>query len=488
MIIEDESEVAEYCVWDFSGLEEFGAAHDLFVTDRGGLYLVVCSLGPYNPRTCKVEATSNSKLREQYLKDWLDLISRQPSSSYAHGHGQILTSSRPYVIVACSHKDFSTVSKEDADFDSITEIWTSNWGKEMVQKYSEIFKDKLQLHPEVFVLDCRASQSFEMKALRNCLVEQHLAAAMKQRGEVFVFSQKVLFSIPSIRIQYGRVVPAEKLKLALLDIHKPPREYQENSPDYIEKYKLAMEDVICYLHSVGEVFYWTGAEGKWVILDPQWFIQNVVGKLLARTAHRGIIEMIEGRISRFALETIFGCVPCNDSSAVVDLLCALKICFPLDAQASTFLVPAQLRVVPNLTELFHSDGPYSAFSGYRVSVGDEQNGTGAALFNTDFFSHVQMHAYRKVFCAESTNIEFGQRLIRLKAKNGCTDCIVHLNKENRWVDIWVRGTEETERTCISLCDHIVQILQEVQSEIYAGRPLSVMIVSEQQLMESLETQ
>ena len=455
----------DYSVWDFAGQKDFYPTHELFLADDGGVFLIVCCLGGVDPTTGDV-GNPDPVRREEGLLYWLRFIATRfprPHHQSVGGAEQELPLNRPSVILACSHRD--SALRDEAHYDKLNKKWSSAWGEAMVAKYEPIFRQQLKIHSRLFILDCRYAEDDQTLALKQCLVEQH-AAFTQTAPPVPRVCKDVITQLPRLKSTFGKIVPLTEFSSALVSVHPG-----------LSKAELA-KSAIRFLHYTGEVVWLEKdrAASATVVLDPQWLTKEIIGHILAPNRLHGILEEVaEGKVSRIALERIFG-TSWRDPDSVLNLLCALDLCFPLDTDCTLFMFPARLREEIALSALWKPDELRKACCGRRLVCEGECD-----MFSAGFFPRLQVRIHQEFEAHGVSVLWLWRRSFRLEATNGDTVCIVRISSAARSVDIWVRSLEGKRREAIALCNRILDVMKELQSESCPGAQTEVLILSEQHI-------
>ena len=157
-----------FSVWDFSGMREFYVAHEHFLDGSNGVFLLVVNLR---------DPTAKQLAQARF---WLSMIKARRKQ-----RSKILAKScerRPFVILVGSFADQQQLPYDDLDFHGndvfAVPIATSvssppDNGRGVLDKLSKEFGDFFDFSNTVFAMDCRLSQSVEMRSLRSLLGSLH---------------------------------------------------------------------------------------------------------------------------------------------------------------------------------------------------------------------------------------------------------------------------------------------------------------------------
>ena len=162
--------VGLFSIWDFSGLKEFYVAHENFLGGSNSVFLLMCSL-----------RDSVGKQLAQ-MRFWLAMIKARTRP------GEIATrpvARRPFVVLVGSFADQENPmqgrgSLNDDDEDDVFAVphppsagCPLDNGRSVLEKLSQEFGDSFDFSNTVFAVDCRLSQSAEMRSLRSLLKSLH---------------------------------------------------------------------------------------------------------------------------------------------------------------------------------------------------------------------------------------------------------------------------------------------------------------------------
>ena len=148
-----------FSVWDFSGLKSYYILHEEFLRLRNALILLVF----------KVNDPVDQQLSE--LRFWLGLVkAKQPPSLDIRFAGE--RKNKPYVVLVSSFANLPTVLPDELTVPARTPMRGNapppdpNKMAEVLATIKEEFMSYFTFSDQMFQLDCRLSQSPEMKALR----------------------------------------------------------------------------------------------------------------------------------------------------------------------------------------------------------------------------------------------------------------------------------------------------------------------------------
>lgn len=148
----------DFSVWDFSGLKDYYLIHERFINARNSIFIVIFSLrDPIKKQIAQV-------------RFWLSVIKAKLTFS---------VEIKPHVVLVASFADYSQQAAEMLEED---DVFVSNGGSRMNQLGSKVLSFAIQQFGEHFLfqdmvhtLDCRLSQSTEMRVLRSTLASLRVA-------------------------------------------------------------------------------------------------------------------------------------------------------------------------------------------------------------------------------------------------------------------------------------------------------------------------
>jgi len=143
----------DFSIWDFSGLKDYYLIHEMFINTRNSIFIVVFSLrDPVKKQIAQV-------------RYWLSVIKAKLTFSVEN---------KPHVVLVASFADYTQQAVEEDD------VFVSNGGSQFdgsqvlnfaIQQFGEYFLFQDMVH----TLDCRLSQSTEMRVLRSTLASLRVA-------------------------------------------------------------------------------------------------------------------------------------------------------------------------------------------------------------------------------------------------------------------------------------------------------------------------
>ena len=156
-----------FCIWDFSGMREYYIAHENFLGTSKAIILLVLSLR---------DQVSKQLAQARF---WLAMIkSRHSPSTVLHRAAKV--ANRPFVILVGSFLDQQQPNNVELQSSDIFAVPLAPFqrgrpdnGRSILETVSREFGEFFDFSDDVYTLDCRLSQSQEMRLLRSLLGSLH---------------------------------------------------------------------------------------------------------------------------------------------------------------------------------------------------------------------------------------------------------------------------------------------------------------------------
>lgn len=165
-----------FSIWDFSGLKDYYLIHEKFMNARNSIFIIVFSLrDPIKSQIAQV-------------KFWLSSIKAKLTVS-------ISVETKPHVVLVASFADYSQGVEmlEEGDAFAINGDSRNN-GNKVLKFAVEQFGQYFEFQDVVHRLDCRLSQSTEMRVLRSTLGSLRVATIKVRHISVLL---KLIYSLGS---------------------------------------------------------------------------------------------------------------------------------------------------------------------------------------------------------------------------------------------------------------------------------------------------
>lgn len=156
-----------FSIWDFSGMKEFYVSHEYFLGSTNSIFILVLSLR---------EPVSKQLAQMQF---WLAMIKAKFSPSEIIHHSAKAVH-RPFVILVGSFADQQQPTNVDLQSSDIFAVPLASSiqqpldnGRSVLETLSKEFGDFFDFFNTVYAIDCRLSQSHDMRSLRTLLASLH---------------------------------------------------------------------------------------------------------------------------------------------------------------------------------------------------------------------------------------------------------------------------------------------------------------------------
>lgn len=153
----------EFSIWDFSGLKDYYLIHERFMNARNSIFLVVFSLrDPFQKQIAQI-------------RFWLSIIKAKLTFS-------ISVETKPHVVLVASFADYSQL--QGVEMLEEGDVFIANGGNGRISQFNsnKVLNFAIQHFGQYFLfedvvhrLDCRLSQSTEMRILRSTLASLRVA-------------------------------------------------------------------------------------------------------------------------------------------------------------------------------------------------------------------------------------------------------------------------------------------------------------------------
>jgi death-associated protein kinase len=456
--------VGLFSIWDFSGLKEFYVSHENFLGGSNSVFLLVCSL-----------RDSVGKQLAQ-MRFWLAMIKARTRP------GEIATRPvprRPFVVLVGSFADQQNPmqgrgSLHDDDEDDVFAVPhpPSAWcpldnGRSVLEKLSQEFGDSFDFSNTVFAVDCRLSQSAEMRSLRSLLRSLH-TSIIKEQPLVPKLVYTLCQSLPGWRREHEDL-PA----LSWTNFHAKTRDLV--NPLVSEE---VMKSVASALHDMGEIIFINkGLLTNLVILDPAWLGRDILGPAL--TPDKSLRphlndKSVTGRVTLSDMQSLYGDL---DSVSVARIFQHFELCSC--SEETTYEFPCLMRMEP-LYGLWVKDPNFSIYAGLYLECCDTTD-----LFSPGLFPRLQVLA-RKGFGDDVNERELTLWTDGLKCSQGDVEALVEMKDPNKRISIVVRGGETAGHECRSMLQQFYQLVLDTVQAYNPGTRTTVSLLSPRHLGEHVK--
>ena len=432
----------DFAIYDFAGHSEYYMTHELFLVDAGAVFVVLCGLYCHPDRQC------------EHTLYWLRFIAARASGASS--------TSMPCVVLAGSGRDDAhPQSKVERRSDGPG--WHAASGQAILAEMKTLFAGQLQLSNTFHVLDCRRSHGDGMTAFRTEL-GAYREAVLHRLPRIPQLCDATIKALPKFRkkhpglIEVGIFADFVRAELA-----------NDSCTD------AKIRALLGYLFDAGEVIFFGDDDpdrqnADTVVIDPQWFGTQVVGRVLAPDNFLLARPQIEegGVIPTHELERVLGKTP--PLKATISYLEALELCFSANEAKTAYVFPATLRhdMPPELWPKGSTDADCSAkivHLGIRLQCANSWS-----MISPGFFPRLQTRA-------QST---MGQPCPVWNGGTLCTQdqvqCLIELAPSREYIDLVARvavdDAGELRVLCRKLLHKLEQTVHDVRSEISPDQQLT----------------
>ncbi|XP_061836402.1 death-associated protein kinase 1 [Nerophis lumbriciformis] len=447
--------VGDFSTWEFSGNPVYYCSYDYFAAnDVTAIHLVLFSLEePYETQL-------------SHITYWLNLL-----KALTPPHEDIVFGGRvqqPLVVVlVATHADLADVPR------CFSGEFSYNREKAILKEVKNRFGNDLQISDKLFVTDAGASNSKDMKLLRNHLQELR-SQVISSCGAMTLLSERLLTVLPAWRKQSG---PNQ-----LMSWQQFVSDVQEQINPLVSQEHL--RSLALQLHSMGEInIMQSETVQDVVLLEPRWLCTNVLGRLLSVETPKAIHHYR----GRYRLEEVQALAPESDLEELLQILDAMDVC-ARDATNPTMVdVPALIKtngLQRSWTEEEEEDS--MIYGGVRLVPAEH-----LAAFPCGLFHKLQVNLCRwshQQKPDEDDDGEDGDGDIFLwtngaKVSQGGAEAVVLLVNHGQGVEIQVRGRDTQRAKCYALLDTVCSITENLLASTLPGLLTAKYYLSPQQLRE-----
>eukprot|EP00041_Stephanoeca_diplocostata_P004956 m.53810 g.53810 ORF g.53810 m.53810 type:complete len:1144 (+) comp15468_c0_seq1:92-3523(+) len=238
---------APWTVIDFAGHTEYYITHELLLDSKNAIFIVMCNL--YNPW----------ELQRKDIEYWLQFITtkRMDHDRSADSDNKLR------VLLVGSHKDTCGAER--------LALLHMDW-KQKIKELQTRFHGKLDIEPEMQFVTCTKAGNSAMRlhqtlgTMRKEVLDNHRMIMPR-----LVFSLDKTLRLKATQDQLGRITTVDKLTAYVQQQHS------------VECSQKQMVMVLGYLNHIGTILYFANVATLHhiIVLDPQWFGLNVLGRVLA---------------------------------------------------------------------------------------------------------------------------------------------------------------------------------------------------------------
>uniref|UniRef100_A0AAR2KBH9 non-specific serine/threonine protein kinase n=1 Tax=Pygocentrus nattereri TaxID=42514 RepID=A0AAR2KBH9_PYGNA len=444
--------VGDFSVWEFSGNPVYHCTYDYFAAnDSTAIHLVLFSLEePYETQL-------------SHITFWLNCLKALtlPEDNIAFG-GKIRNPL--HVVLVATHADIANLHRSfGGEF---------SYDKErcLLKEVRNRFGNDLQIAEKLFIMDAGASNSKDMKLLRNLLLELRNSIISSCRP-MTQLAEKLLSTLPLWRKVTG---PNQ-----LMSWQQFVADVQDQINPLVSEEDL--RELALQLHSMGEInIMQSETVQDVVLLDPRWFCTNVLGKLLSIETPKAI-HHYRGRYRQEELQTL---VSEGDVDELLQILDAMDVCARDLANPGMVDVPALIRT-GGLQRSWTDEEDEEVqdtllYGGARIVPAEHLTPFPCGLFHKLQVNLCRWSRQQRPEAeAEEVRLWSGGARVGL----GGADALVLLVNHGQGMEVQIRGPESERSRCYALLDTLCGMTEGLLTATLPGLLTARHYLSPQQLRE-----
>lgn len=444
--------VGDFSVWEFSGNPVYYCTYDYFAAnDSTSIHLVMFSLEePYETQL-------------SHVTFWLNCLKALtlPEDNIAFG-GKIRNPL--HVVLVATHADIANLPR------SFGGEFSYDKERSLLKEVRNRFGNDLQIAEKLFIMDAGASNSKDMKLLRNLLLELRNSIISSCRP-MTQLAEKLLSTLPSWRKVTGpnQLMSWQQFVVDVQDQINPLVSEED------------LRELALQLHSMGEInIIQSETVQDVVLLDPRWLCTNVLGKLLSIETPKAI-HHYRGRYRQEELQTL---VSEGDVDELLQVLDAMDVCARDLANPGMVDVPALIRT-GDLQHSWTDEADEEVedallYGGVRLVPAEH-----LTPFPCGLFHKLQVNLCR---WSRQQRPEFEAEEVRLwtggaRVGVGGADALVLLVNHGQGLEVRLRGPESERSRCYALLDTLCGMAEGLLAATLPGLLTARHYLSPQQLRE-----
>ncbi|KAB5528560.1 hypothetical protein PHYPO_G00141630 [Pangasianodon hypophthalmus] len=444
--------VGDFSVWEFSGNPVYYCTYDYFAAnDSTAIHLVTFSLEePYETQL-------------SHVTFWLNCLKALtlPEDNIAFG-GKIRNPL--HVVLVATHADIANLPR------SFGGEFSYDKERSLLKEVRNRFGNDLQIAEKLFIMDAGASNSKDMKLLRNLLLELRNSIVSSCRP-MTQLAEKLLSTLPSWRKVTGpnQLMSWQQFVVDVQDQINPLVSEED------------LRELALQLHSMGEInIIQSETVQDVVLLDPRWLCTNVLGKLLSIETPKAI-HHYRGRYRQEELQTL---VSEGDVDELLQVLDAMDVCARDLANPGMVDVPALIRT-GDLQHSWTDEADEEVedsllYGGVRIVPAEH-----LTPFPCGLFHKLQVNLCR---WSRQQRPEAEAEEVRLwtggaRVGVGGADALVLLVNHGQGLEVRLRGPESERSRCYALLDTLCGMAEGLLAATLPGLLTARHYLSPQQLRE-----
>ena len=334
------------------------------------------------------------------------------------------------------------------------------------QTFREQFRFPLK---EPLFVDARKSWSELTVCLRKVLNQLHQELVSHDDSpRQPAICQRITEHLPALRKETSSPVVT---KQKFMDYMLPRLGLQEHSDVDLSKLTSLFDKALKYLSGYATVLsFRQGLAQRHVVINPQWLLQDIVGRLMAESPlPKPYVHYENGYAETSdvvaALETEH--LPGREA---LEMVADLGFCLE-QVSLNTVLNPSKLLG-------YRSDKQWESDPAMSVNAGRRLKCKGTVAIASAFFPHLQVHFYHRYLSDYDEKLPMWMGGIRLVAgKCSPVEALLESDPANCSLDIIVRGKQGSERECSDLLHSLTEETLLKANDVCPGSQLCLFFLS-----------
>uniref|UniRef100_A0AAY4DZT2 Death-associated protein kinase 1 n=1 Tax=Denticeps clupeoides TaxID=299321 RepID=A0AAY4DZT2_9TELE len=439
--------VGDFSVWEFSGNSVYYCSYDYFAAnDSTAIHLVLFSLEePYETQL-------------NHVTYWLSFLKSLtvPEENIAFG-GKIKQPLQ--VVLVATHGDLVNLPR------SFGGEFSYDKERSLLKEVRSRFGNDLHITEKIFIMDAGASNSREMKLLRNLLLElrNNIIASCSPMTQL---SEKIVSTLPLWRRMTGpnQLMSWQQFVVDVQDQINPLASEED------------LREISLQLHSMGEInIMQSETVQDVVLLDPRWLCSTVLGRILSLETPKAIHHYR----GRYRLEELQSLVAEGDIDELLQVLDAMDVCARDLSTPSMVDIPALIRTNGMHRSWTEEDEEDTlVYGGVRLVPAEH-----LTPFPCGIFHKLQVNLCRWSHQQKPEGDDIRLWTNGAKISHDVAEVMVLLVNHGQGIEVQLRGQDSERTKCYSLLDTICSITENLLATTLPGLLTAKYYLSPQQLRE-----